>query len=600
MHLVAPWMDRARALVVGALVLASCARPDSSASSRTVPAPSAAAAPTDRHSGLRHDPAALVTRAGQRCPPVTDDHVWRFIDPVDSCPQILGEAELARELNDAWAVNVLRASTFPTTVEAVVAAISKIPAMASGPKSYLVGEGSQVELSVAPRDASRDLRYVITWSDGSGGTIFLSALPGGSSPFLQLIAWDATKHRFNFYEYSDERPGWIWAGDSSYARRKDTFGHGCFDCHHNGTVIMKELSSPWNNWHSTKSTIQPSVIPESVAREALFQHKTDAGQLEDSVRSGFAVYHEARLNDLFPQGNPLGPIGELPALLGHIISQSTVNLVSTSIQSDPGRALEPDAPITGLPRDFFVRDGVLRTILNLNYTIPPLSIGRSTYNQYLKAHQYQLLQSQGRPPYRSPGSTYFAFFVPVPSDEDTYLINALYHSYGMVNDKFIAAVQMVDFANPVFSAVRDKLLKYADQVPPSPAQHPGDIPARFAALVGNGAQGQPPCEPARLDRCSAEQQFLFFWNLSDDNWRTEVAARVQAYLNAVAARLATPQGVDDYMRLAASRREQLARWPVIGNLVEFSLLFPHTSLPTTPLLQMNIDGSVGPISTGMR
>lgn len=49
------------------------------------------------------------------------------------------------------------------------------------------------------------------------------------------------------------------------------------------------------------------------------------------------------------------------------------------------------------------------------------------------------------------------------------------------------------------------------------------------------------------------------------------------------------------MRLAASRREHFEGWPVIGNLVEFSLLFPRSDLPSAPRLKMHVDGTVGPI-----
>lgn len=623
MHFVAPCTRRSLALLLGGLLLVGCSRSDKSASSTSSStaasasgAPSAAAAPSSvpasaaavngegRRRGLRHKPANLLMRAGQPCPPVTNDRIWRFIEGLDECPRVLAEGEIAQELKDAWAAKVLRAGTFPTSVAEIVAAMaSKVPEMASGQKSYVVGEGSQVQLSVAPRDGGRDLRYVVTWGEGQSAAIFLSALPGGGSSFLQIIAWDAAKSSFNFYEYSTARPGWIWTGDSSYALRDEARGHGCFDCHHNGTLIMKELATPWNNWHSTQAPIDPRVVPEAVANEALFQNREPASGLEGSVRDGFEGYHNARLKKLIQRKNDGShQISGMPELLSHVISSSTINLASTQIVSDPTRATAPQAPVNGLPSDFLLRDSVLQDVVSLGYTFPELNIKRADYDAYMKTQEYRLVHDDEKSPrYEAPGSTYFAFFVPVPSAEDTYIIKVLRNDH-LVSDKFIAAVQMVDFANPVFSTVRDALLKYAEQLPSSTlARDQNDIPQRFAALVDRGAQGQPPCETSRLERCTAEQQFLFFWNIPDalnphdpkkpEPWKKEMSGRLQAYLDVVGKRLGTPQGLDDYMRLALSRHEQLKQWPVLHNLFEFSLLFPRT----TPLIRMNVDGTVDPI-----
>jgi hypothetical protein len=51
-------------------------------------------------------------------------------------------------------------------------------------------------------------------------------------------------------------PRWVWAGDSNLALAEPSRGQGCFDSHVNGSVVMKELKSPWNNWQSMKATIQ--------------------------------------------------------------------------------------------------------------------------------------------------------------------------------------------------------------------------------------------------------------------------------------------------------------------------------------------------------
>jgi hypothetical protein len=153
---------------------------------------------------------------------------------------------------------------------------------------------------------------------------------------------------------------------------------------------------------------------------------------------------------------------------------------------------------------------------------------------------------------------------------------------------------MVDFQNPVFSPKRSSLLQYATKVPTGTIQNgASDVPAQLAGLIAQAAAGQPPCDPTTLDACTAEQQFLFYWGLPDDRWRSAIAAAVTAYLNGVGQRSATPQGAGDYLALAASRAVQFKSQPEISNLDEFSLLLPQTDLPPSPVLRMHPDGTVG-------
>lgn len=55
---------------------------------------------------------------------------------------------------------------------------------------------------------------------------------------------------------------------------------------------------PWNNWHSMLAPIDPGVVPEAVAKEALFQNRVSGDQLESSVRSGLQTYHNGRIRGL--------------------------------------------------------------------------------------------------------------------------------------------------------------------------------------------------------------------------------------------------------------------------------------------------------------
>ena len=225
------------------------------------------------------------------CPPVVAGQIYRFIDGIESCMIPMAAGDLATELNDPWGALVLRknaggAGPWPASVADIVNAMGSVSASNQLQQfSYLVGEGTQIPTTIAPRTGNRDLRYVITWGPSiASPSVFLSAAPAGVSPgqpapFLQIIAFDATKQKFNYYQYISNSsvtndPGttksWSWAGDTSFARAPQTVGQGCFRCHLNGGLNMKELTPPWNNWQSPQASVNAAVVPPEVAIDPLF------------------------------------------------------------------------------------------------------------------------------------------------------------------------------------------------------------------------------------------------------------------------------------------------------------------------------------------
>jgi hypothetical protein len=538
-----------------------------------------------RRSTVAPVPKTLEATAAEKgCSSTDRDRIYRFIAGHDKCPVGLTPSEIDAELNDPWAKTVLRRGSFPASVKASVSAINVAnPAFLQN--SYMVGEGSQIPVTVVSREGTRDLRYLITWNlSGDAVDILLSAAPGGDSGFLQVISWDPKKKRFNFYDHAD--PTWIWTGDSSWARKQHTIGKGCFDCHHNGVTIMKELNKPWNNWKSALALIQAAVVPEAVAQENLFRNLKNAPQLESAIQGTVQRYYKAWLPGLLTHGGT--QVSNVPEILRHLIVNTTVQLDSTQINSDPTETNPLDAPVTGLPSNFFLWDTVLSSVLQLQYKIPRTRFKRAAYETYLRDKAFKLA-NDGPPGYHQAGSTNFAFFVPVPPQEDLFMVQLMLQKK-VVSKKFVTAVLMVDFQNPVFSATRQSLQKYADKIA-SGKLDGNDIPDRFAAEVAAAAAGQPACDPSRLDSCGAEQQFLHFWNLTGDQWKTEAETRLTAYMSGIAAQFSGGGALDAYMSLSVSRRHQFATTPVISNLCEFALLLPRTNLPEQTL-RMSTDGTV--------
>jgi hypothetical protein len=352
---------------------------------------------------------------------------------------------------------------------------------------------------------------------------------------------------------------------------------------HNGVVIMKELNAPWNNWQSQQATISPLVVPLRVAQEQFFRNLNGGEVLERAIRSGFQTYYRGWLRDRYQNQGGTIQLKDVDLMLRHLTSNTTINFVSSGIQSNGLNTSPPQQDISGIPNDLFLWDSAWRTALGLNYTIPNLIFKRQDYDNYLKNNQFKLVQSDfpkpdGSPLYQQDGSTYFSLFLPSPPAEDLYLLTQM-RSNKIVSDKFIAAILMVDFQNPVFSVKRSSLQKYAQGL--TTGQILGgvsSVPADFAAKVRTVAANQSSCDPVNnFDRCTAEQQFLATWDLADDRWKSSVEARLQAYLDKL-KNLTPAEQLSTISQAIVQRQQQFKSQPTISNLNEFSLLLPVNKL----------------------
>ena len=552
--------------------------------------------------------ATLEAEEEEPCPAVSGGQIYRFVSGIDRCMTQMAAAEIATELNDPWATLVLRqnagnAGPWPDSVAEIVNAInaaSQSQNLNYQQNSYMIGEGSQVPVSIAPRDGNRNLRYVIAWGPaGQTPVIFLSAAPegvqppGAPAPFLQIIAFDPQKKAFNYYQYvnnnmvtdapaSGEVKTWSWAGDSAYARNPQTIGQGCFGCHLNGSLNMKELTPPWNNWQSTQNAISSANIPLAVTQDSLFTGLQGADKFQ-------VIFQGAQFNfarNLVGKSVNGNDVSNVPELLRRLIVTTTVNFAASQTRS------QATSDVLALPKDFFIYDSVLSGVLSLKYTVPQLNLARADYDAFLKSNHFALVNtaSNGSPDYLQPGDTFFAFYVPVPAFEDTKAIQQLIQQK-VVSQQFVAAVLMVDFQNPVFSPTRASLMQYAERISAAktvPEQ--ADAPTQFAALVSQAASGQPPCDTSQVFNCTAEQQFLFYY---DSDWQARSVAQINRYTASVGSRIVSETGVKDYLTLAISRRVQYANYPLVCNLREFDLQLPCTSLGNI-FVQMNVDGTLSP------
>ena len=90
----------------------------------------------------------------------------------------------------------------------------------------------------------------------------------------------------------------FWAGMSHHALEDVTRGQGPFDSHVNGSLVMKELRSPWMHWHAPQAGInQDAFAPDDpLPNDPLFRARVTAERLETQVvRPGIRRWNAARV-----------------------------------------------------------------------------------------------------------------------------------------------------------------------------------------------------------------------------------------------------------------------------------------------------------------
>jgi hypothetical protein len=509
----------------------------------------------------------LVGLASSPKPALRVDRIHRLVVGIDAKrPVEMSDAEIAGQLNDPLATVVLRQSHFPKDVHEVLAVLDAAGALLQT-HAFLASEGGQIQDRVTPID--RQFRWVITRADqDQRPDLLISTGAEGdlSQSFLQILAWDAVNGVFNYYQRLQQEGVWVYSGCSDDALRAPTRGKGAFDSHVNGSMVMKELRSPWQNWHSNVASIDTTLGDATLQHSPFLKAPILQGaeDLETIVKGGINRWTKARFAAIHRQGSIEDPI----AILRQVVAGTTFNLRSAHEESD---ALEPDGRVT-LPASFFVDEATLLTVLKIPASLPAFTVPGSRYLEALQAFDLHL-QTKG---FRQEGDTFFAFLVPEPAQEDFDVLQEAITA-GWINAKFAACARMVDFPNPVRSPRRARLLSHAPQ---SASLDPGALGERMAQRIVAAAT---PASP--------EAEFAGYWATVD--WQAAFAERIDDYVTKARRLLDTGDGFATVVRLADSRRRDIG----VGRvpLSEFDLLLPHTNVPdTAPLLEMTEDAELRP------
>jgi hypothetical protein len=517
--------------------------------------------------------------AGGTAPPAPSlepARVHRMVLGIDPGPTPMDAEELARELRDPFAELLLKRGVFPQSLRELLRALDAQNGAPQGlpvQDSFVVGDGGQIPWTEETAGLNRGLRLVVTRSRGSELELMVSAstVIDSDRQFLQVMAWDPDNAVFHYYQRVNG--AWVWAGNSWHALDPRSRGRGPFDSHVNGSLVMKELLAPWLHWSSERARIGGEVLDpaDPLRNEPLFRDHTGAQKLELGVKAGIARWTRARLAATHAPG---GTVEQVPFLMRQVLETTTVNLRTADV---PSRQVRAGRPLR-IPLTFFLNQEALLNVIGLAPDVFPFDVDGGLYLGSLQRFGVEL-RTDG---FSQPGDVFFAFPFPEPAFEDRAVLEQLLQR-GILDDRFAAALLMVDFPNPVFSPRRAALMRY---VPDTAHVGPNgsDLPARFVAAVEEAAAGLPADSP--------EREFLTHWSVPEDAWRAAHEARLVAYFRAAAARAATREGWFDAVRLAESRRREFRKRP----LAEFHLTLPvATGIPAdAPLLEMASDGTVRP------
>jgi hypothetical protein len=405
---------------------------------------------------------------------------------------------------------------------------------------FLVDEGAMPhQLNSA---FALNTRLVFTWqaSDQMPPDILVSTVPEANdqTALLQLIAWSEKDQAFHFFERDRQRIAWGWAGNSFDALSAPTRGQGPFDSHINGGLVMKELKLPWTHWSSQDNTVPLELYgPSSQFKtEPIFQEVTGAEQLQSLVEGGIRRWTAGRLKRDLNNGQ----LTRLPEYFRQLLWCTSVNLVSC-----PDAYHDPSVSQFRLPSTFFFDADAFEDLacaIDSQAEVVPsqrMTVDAGLYRNAVNKLGIHLTDDAD-PTHTVGGDTQFAFLVPERAFEDQAVLTALRNSE-VISARLALCLLLVDFSNPVFSPQRAQLLAYAPQSAAAAAAGT-DLDSQFVAAV----QAKPA--PAG----SPEAQFLQLWNTPDI--LTWAAHQLDAYQSAVQAKLQTPQGVEEILQLAESRR----------------------------------------------
>jgi hypothetical protein len=496
----------------------------------------------------------------------------RFIVGADPAPRKMTTVEV-NALGDPFASLLFARGKIPRSGEDVVDKIKTAVPTGNPLKrhsSFILGEGSQLPSTPQTADVGRSLRFVVTLGAGpEGPDLFVSVVNPRQAGGVEVMAWDRKAGGFNYYR-STGNAMWMFGGNSRDALRDSSRGKGPFESHRSGALLMKELKSPWINWHSPDANIPETAFRPTDPRRThkWFTEKEPGGGLTletEAARPAITRWAKERFKKLRKDG---GPVTRPRMIMEQILDTPTVNIATTHNESG---ALQP-ADQLDLPATFFVDSEGLADTLGL--TPPPFfTVSGRIYAKCLDKFDVRLEEGL----FAQMGDSHFCFLVLERGFEDQVVLRQAIE-IGLVTKRLAASLLMVDPWNPIFSDRRRALLNH---VPATASIEDGksSFSSDMARAILKAAKAGPAGTP--------EAEFAERWKVGA-NFKGPFGRILNRYYKAVTAKLATQAGFEGYFKLNEERRQTFkATMPI----AEFPLLLPHTNITATGR-QMARDGTV--------
>lgn len=494
--------------------------------------------------------------------PFDPNTLHRFIVGADPVPRALSQAEV-RALGDSFASLLLARGRVPRSGEQVLAMI-KAAAPANSPlkkhSSFVLGEGSQLASTAESAGVDRTMRFVLTIGTGPNGPDIMFSVPDPKLPnLIELMAWDHKQGGFNYYRSTGDGAMWMLAGNSRDAVRDASRHKGVFESHRSGAPLMKELKTPWINWHSPAANIPDTAFAADDPRRThdWFVNKEPGGGLTfefEAARPAMTRWAKARFAKLRTSG---GTVTRPRHFMEQILDSPAVNLVTTHVES---KALVPDDQLD-LPATFFVDSEGLADVLGLAAP-PAFTVSGRIYAKCLQKFDVRMDDGDG---FVAKGDTHFCFLVPERAFEDQVVLREVV-DMGLVTRRLAACLLMVDPWNPVFSDRRRALLKHVPATA-TVKKRKSTLSRDMANAILAAAKIAPAGTP--------EKEFAARWQ-TGAGFKAAFNTLLTNYYAALTAKLKTQAGFEAYFRLADDRRRDFrAR----TRLAEFPLLLPHTNIP---------------------
>lgn len=533
----------------------------------------------------RNYPYSLHLRSAAMQPSLLQPNVIhrRIVGIDQGSPRPMTESELAL-LDDPMGRLLRSGKAFPLSARQLIRTLDELTGADALPRQlvFLAADGGHIPWSPQTDDLQRAFRFAITRGDQEF-TVMVSCSTSldseATGAFLQVLGWDEAHGVFHYYERRDGT--FIWAGNSEHALSEPSRGRGPFDSHVNGSLVMKELRSPWIHWHAPLAGINATALApdDPLQHDPIFTSRVTAERLESEVvRPAIRKWNAARVSRAISND---GVWRRIDHYIRQVATATTVNLAS----SETASAALSDGDTIRPPLTFFLDRDTLFDQLELvpeGLDISRIAIPGQLYLDCLQRYDVHRFDGKNR----IEGDVQFAFLVPEPAFEDTQLVDQLLQS-GLLTRRMAVTIAMTDFTNPVFSARRAALAKYAPPEISGPG--PGDpgaygdllesqlIGALRASVAKSGTSASAPDSP--------EREALFLYDSPDlEGFATR---RIEAYLAAVKAGASDASVVDGWFRLAEHRRRAFRRFP----LAEFKLTTPATNIATTaPPMRMTEAG----------